>query len=356
MDSRAYFAGHAWLPQGFARDVRIEVDEGRFLPGALLAVEAGGAPQGAEALGRFVVPGMPNLHSHAFQRAMRGDAQRPGPDDFWSWRAAMYRVATALTPESIFEISRVAFRELHAAGVRTVGEFHYIQHQPDGSPYDDRTVMSDAVVRAAKDAGLWVHLGSLALLSARAARQGAALLALLARRIGLRVRPARRLATATTVLLLAALSYRGLSDFVPAELGRYRGWYGIDGSRVQQLQVLGLQDALVFVQQASWVDYAPFFAQSSPSLDGSVAGRSNTALAAVTAPLPEISSTIAAATKNDRESITNAGPIPTTTMNAPARGGPTIEDSWSVPCSSELADGRRSASTVRGRNDCWAGR
>lgn len=70
----------------------------------------------------------------------------------------MYRAATALTPETIFDISTIAFRELHAAGVRTVGEFHYIQHQPDGTPYDDRTIMSDAVVRAAKAAGLRISL------------------------------------------------------------------------------------------------------------------------------------------------------------------------------------------------------
>jgi formimidoylglutamate deiminase len=106
----------------------------------------------------LVLPALATAHSHAFQRAMRGDAQRPGPDDFWSWRAAMYRAATALSPESIFDISQVAFEELHAAGVRTVGEFHYIQHQPDGTPYDDRTIMSDAVVRAAKAAGLRIAL------------------------------------------------------------------------------------------------------------------------------------------------------------------------------------------------------
>jgi formiminoglutamate deiminase len=106
----------------------------------------------------LVLPALATAHSHAFQRAMRGDAQRPGPDDFWSWRAAMYRAASSLDPESIHRISRVAFRELFAAGVRTVGEFHYIQHQPDGTPYDDRTVMSDAVVRAAKDEGLRIAL------------------------------------------------------------------------------------------------------------------------------------------------------------------------------------------------------
>lgn len=112
----------------------------------------------------LVLPALATAHSHAFQRAMRGDAQRPGPasgseaDDFWSWRATMYRVATGLDPESIHRISRVAFRELRDAGVRTVGEFHYVQHQPDGTPYAERTAMSDAVIRAARDEGLRVAL------------------------------------------------------------------------------------------------------------------------------------------------------------------------------------------------------
>jgi formiminoglutamate deiminase len=102
-----------------------------------------------------------SAHSHAFQRAMRGCAERPSPghpDDFWGWRQAMYRVATELTPESIYRIARVAFRELHWAGVLTVGEFHYVHHQPDGAPYDDRTVMSDAVIRAARDEKLRIAL------------------------------------------------------------------------------------------------------------------------------------------------------------------------------------------------------
>jgi formiminoglutamate deiminase len=119
--------------------------------------------------GRYLLlPALSTAHSHAFQRAMRGAAQRPraaaaaaasaGGDDFWSWRGAMYKAASALDPESIERISRVAFRELRAAGVRTVGEFHYVHHQPDGTPYDDRTVMSDAVVRAAKAEGLRISL------------------------------------------------------------------------------------------------------------------------------------------------------------------------------------------------------
>ncbi len=116
------------------------------------------------------LPALTTAHSHAFQRAMRGAAQRPRPgaeltqasvgagESFWSWRGAMYEAANALTPESIEAISRVAFRELRLAGVRTVGEFHYVQHQPDGTPYDDRTIMSDAVIRAARAEGLRIAL------------------------------------------------------------------------------------------------------------------------------------------------------------------------------------------------------
>lgn len=113
----------------------------------------------------LLLPALTTVHSHAFQRAMRGAAQRPrsvtaasGRDDFWSWRGAMYRAAAALDPVSIEKISRVAFRELRLAGVRTVGEFHYVHHQPDGTPYDERTAMSDAVVRAARAEGLRIAL------------------------------------------------------------------------------------------------------------------------------------------------------------------------------------------------------
>jgi formiminoglutamate deiminase len=108
-----------------------------------------------------LLPALATAHSHAFQRALRGDAERPGPageDDFWSWRTAMYRLADTLTPDSIYSISRVAYRELHRAGVRTVGEFHYIHHAPGGAPYDDRIIMADAVVRAARDEGLRIAL------------------------------------------------------------------------------------------------------------------------------------------------------------------------------------------------------
>jgi len=121
--------------------------------------------------GALRLPALATAHSHAFQRALRGRAQRASaagegsdgseggaPDDFWTWRAAMYDLAASLTPQSIHAISLVAFRELARAGIRTVGEFHYVHHQPGGAPYDDRTVMADAVVLAAKEAKVRIAL------------------------------------------------------------------------------------------------------------------------------------------------------------------------------------------------------
>lgn len=117
---------------------------------------------------RLVLPGIATVHSHAFQRAMRHHAQRSprsggsGPADppgsFWSWREVMYALVEALDPESIYAISHFAFVELALAGVTCVGEFHYVHHQAGGVPYAERTVLSDAVIRAALDAGLRVTL------------------------------------------------------------------------------------------------------------------------------------------------------------------------------------------------------
>jgi len=107
------------------------------------------------------LPAFATAHSHAFQRAMRGLAQRPGPsgsDDFWTWRKAMYDLAASMTPERIHAVSRVAFRELREAGTLTVGEFHYVHHQPDGTPYDDRNAMAHAVIAAARDERVRISL------------------------------------------------------------------------------------------------------------------------------------------------------------------------------------------------------
>ena len=108
-----------------------------------------------------MLPALASAHSHAFQRGMRGSAQRrggAGEDDFWTWRGRMYQLANSLTPESLAQVSRVAFRELRLAGVRTVGEFHYVHHQPNGDPYTQRTLLSEIVIEAAKAEGMRIAL------------------------------------------------------------------------------------------------------------------------------------------------------------------------------------------------------
>jgi formiminoglutamate deiminase len=110
--------------------------------------------------GTLRLPALASAHSHAFQRALRGRAQRPTEesDDFWTWRGQMYALASSLTPESLRSTSLVAFRELAAAGVRTIGEFHYVHHQRDGTPYAERTILANTVIAAAKEAGLRIAL------------------------------------------------------------------------------------------------------------------------------------------------------------------------------------------------------
>jgi formimidoylglutamate deiminase len=110
------------------------------------------------------VPAMPNAHSHAFQRALRGRGERPaaggadGGDDFWSWREAMLRLAGSLDPDSIERSSGEAFRDMAAAGYGAVGEFHYVHHRRDGFPYEDPNAMAKAVARAAQRAGIHIVL------------------------------------------------------------------------------------------------------------------------------------------------------------------------------------------------------
>ena len=97
--------------------------------------------------GRALLPGMIDVHSHSFQRALRGRAEsrrRSGPD-FWSWRNIMYRCALALTPEEIYDVARMAFLEMACAGITTVGEFHYLHRTPTGEPYDDPNLLANQV-------------------------------------------------------------------------------------------------------------------------------------------------------------------------------------------------------------------
>jgi formimidoylglutamate deiminase len=111
----------------------------------------------------YELPAMVNAHSHAFQRDLRGAAERPAPaahaaDDFWSWREAMYALAGRHDPDSMREVALRVYAEMAAAGYGAVGEFHYVHHQPDGTPYADPNAMAKAVAEAARAAGLRIVL------------------------------------------------------------------------------------------------------------------------------------------------------------------------------------------------------
>jgi formimidoylglutamate deiminase len=109
------------------------------------------------------LPAMVNAHSHAFQRGLRGAAERPAPeahaaDDFWSWREAMYALARGHDPDSMREAARRVYAEMAAAGYGAVGEFHYVHHRPDGTPYEEPNAMAIAVGEAARAEGLAIVL------------------------------------------------------------------------------------------------------------------------------------------------------------------------------------------------------
>jgi formimidoylglutamate deiminase len=119
---------------------------------------------------RALLPGMVNAHSHAFQRVIRGRTEYRGAsasDSFWTWREMMYAASARLTPEDIYDASRMAFMEMALAGITSVGEFHYLHRTPEGDAYDEPNLLALEVVRAARDVGL-----SIALLRVAYARAG----------------------------------------------------------------------------------------------------------------------------------------------------------------------------------------
>ncbi|NEE02888.1 formimidoylglutamate deiminase [Phytoactinopolyspora halotolerans] len=136
-----------------AERVRIETSGG-----AITAVRTGVGPEPADVrLPGVVFPGFANAHSHAFHRALRGRTHGDG-GTFWTWRDSMYTVAQGLTPESYHRLARTVYREMVLAGATVVGEFHYLHHAPDGSPYADPNEMGLALIQAAADAGIRLTL------------------------------------------------------------------------------------------------------------------------------------------------------------------------------------------------------
>ena len=147
-----FLCSMALLPDGWARDVAIDVtDEGR-----IAAVSPGLASAEGERLAGPVVPALANLHSHAFQRAMAGLAERAGPgdDSFWTWRAQMYRTVGRMTPDDIEAIAAKLYVEMLKGGFSRVAEFHYLHHGPDGTRYDDPAETSHRILAAAARAGI----------------------------------------------------------------------------------------------------------------------------------------------------------------------------------------------------------
>nr|MCU0889981.1 amidohydrolase family protein [Rubritepida sp.] len=148
-----FHATQALLPEGWARDVLIVCDA----QGTITAVTPGAAPGGARRLTGPVIPGLVNLHSHAFQRAMAGGAERRSPaghDSFWTWRETMYRFALAITPEEAEAIAAQLCVELLERGFTHLVEFHYLHHAPDGSAYANRAEMALRHLAAARAAGI----------------------------------------------------------------------------------------------------------------------------------------------------------------------------------------------------------
>jgi formimidoylglutamate deiminase len=148
------FLKTALLPEGWARDVLVTIDTA----GRIAGVGAGAVPPGdALRLDGHAVPGMPNLHGHAHQRAIAGFGERAGAegaDSFWSWRAAMYRALDRMTPEDFEAVAAWGQVEMLKAGFTALGEFHYLHHDLDGSPYADPAEMSLRAVAAARETGI----------------------------------------------------------------------------------------------------------------------------------------------------------------------------------------------------------
>lgn len=154
----------AWLPDfvyadgQFLSDRAVVCDESGNIK---QVVESSQAPHAIRLQNRALLPGMVNAHSHAFQRVIRGRTEcrsQHTNDSFWTWREQMYAAANRLEADDIYAVSRMAFLEMALTGITAVGEFHYIHHSPDGSPYSDPNLLAREVIRAARDVGIRIAL------------------------------------------------------------------------------------------------------------------------------------------------------------------------------------------------------
>ncbi|WP_165223662.1 formimidoylglutamate deiminase [Affinirhizobium pseudoryzae] len=149
------FARSALLPQGWARNVRLQI-----VDGTLATISSEAKPDPGDEQHDVIIPVMPNLHSHAFQRAMAGLAETRGPsaDSFWSWRTLMYRFALSMTPDQVQAVAAQLYLEMLEAGFGRVGEFHYLHHDKDGSHYDNIAEMAERIAAASVETGISLTL------------------------------------------------------------------------------------------------------------------------------------------------------------------------------------------------------
>ncbi|MVT51837.1 formimidoylglutamate deiminase [Bradyrhizobium yuanmingense] len=152
--TRLHFAS-ALLPSGWANDVQVVITAG-----AIAAVTPGVAPAAGDERHAIALPGLASLHSHAFQRGMAGLAELSGDstDTFWTWRETMYRFAQAMTPDDVAAVATLLYVEMLEQGFTRVGEFHYLHHDRDGSPYADPAEMAARIAQAAEASGIALTL------------------------------------------------------------------------------------------------------------------------------------------------------------------------------------------------------
>jgi formimidoylglutamate deiminase len=143
----ALWCEQAWLTEGWRNNVRLSVENGRI---SSVEIDAEAAP--GDERHAVLLPALPNLHSHAFQRGMAGLAETAGDSDdsFWTWREVMYRFVDRLDPEGLQAIAALAYAEMLESGFGRVGEFHYLHHDVDGRPYGDLAVMAQAIAAPPK--------------------------------------------------------------------------------------------------------------------------------------------------------------------------------------------------------------
>ncbi|QSX33495.1 formimidoylglutamate deiminase [Shewanella avicenniae] len=155
MKNQTFFANNALLADGWCSQVRLTVTDG-----VISAIERNATQQAADVVVAALLPGMPNLHSHAFQRGMAGLAENRGTtaDSFWTWREVMYRFLEVLTPDDLHAIASMAYIEMLESGFTRVGEFHYLHHGFAGQHYQNPAEMSLQLLDAAKQTGLNISL------------------------------------------------------------------------------------------------------------------------------------------------------------------------------------------------------